>query len=600
MSETETLATAYRDAGCGEIDAGWANREVTVSGWVHRRRDLGGLFFVSLRDRTGLLQLSFSPEWSDAETLALVGDLNPEDVVQARGLVRRRPDDAVNRDMATGEVEIRVTRLTRLAESDPLPILVCQPPEEELPSEELRLQHRVLDLRRPEMQHNLRLRHAVTNAARASLTEQGFVEIETPLLTRQTPEGARDYVVPSRVHRGQFFALPQSPQLYKQLLMVAGFDRYFQIAKCLRDEDLRADRQPEFTQIDVEMAFVDEDDVFLVAERMFRRLWADGLGEELPTPFERLPHHEALERFGTDKPDLRIPWEIVDLTPVLSGIGFRIFDSVRSEGGRVRGFVAEGGAALSRSRIDHYNERAREAGAQGALWLKRTEQRWSGPPAKVVSDEVAVELAALTGIGAGDLLFIVAGQDHESGSALDVLRRETAVELDAVRRDRDRWLWITEFPLFERDPETGRPYPSQHPFTMPVNPDADQIRDDPFSIRARAYDIVFNGIEFASGSIRCHHPDVQRAILAAVGLSDAEIEARFGFLLEAFRYGVPPHGGFAVGLDRVVSVMVGTPSIRDVIAFPKTTAARGLLEGSPSSVDPADLAELGIRLDPEG
>jgi len=600
MGENEKLATAYRDAACGAVDASLADREVTVAGWVHRRRDLGGLFFVDLRDRTGLLQLSFGPDFSDEETLALVSDLNPEDVVQARGLVTRRPDEAVNRDMATGEVELRVTGLTRLAESDPLPILVYQPPEEELPSEELRLQHRVLDLRRPEMQHNLRLRHVVTNATRASMTEQGFVEVETPLLTRQTPEGARDYIVPSRVNPGRFFALPQSPQLYKQLLMVAGFDRYFQIARCLRDEDLRADRQPEFTQIDVEMAFVDQDDVFSVAERMFQRIWTDGLAEELETPFDRLRHLEALERFGTDKPDLRIAWEIVDLTPVLTGIGFGIFDGVRASGGRVRGFVAVGGAALSRSRIEHYNERAREAGAQGALWLKRTEERWSGPPAKVVTEEVAAGLEALTGIGPGDLLFLVAGSDRESSAALDVLRRETAAELDAVCRERHRWLWVTEFPLFEADLETGELHAAQHPFTMPLHPDADQIRDDPLSIRARAYDIVLDGMEFASGSIRCHHPDVQRAIFAAMGLTDEEIEARFGFLLEAFRYGVPPHGGFAVGLDRVVAVMADTPSIRDVIAFPKTAAARGLLEGSPSTVDPAELAELGIRIDHQG
>jgi len=450
------------------------------------------------------------------------------------------------------------------------------------------------------MQRNLRLRHVVTNATRASMTEQGFVEVETPLLTRQTPEGARDYIVPSRVHPGRFFALPQSPQLYKQLLMVAGFDRYFQIARCLRDEDLRADRQPEFTQIDVEMSFVEQDDVFAAAERMFRRIWSDGLGEDLEVPFERLPHREALERFGTDKPDLRIDWEIVDLTSVLTDIGFGIFDGARAAGGRVRGFVARGGAALSRSHIEYYNDRARDAGAAGALWLKRTEEGWAGPPAKVVGEEVAAELEGRTGIGAGDLLFIVAGPDTQSSAALDSLRREAAAELDAVDRARHRWVWVMEFPLFEPDPETGELSPAQHPFTMPVTPNADAIRDDPLSVRARAYDIVLDGMEFASGSIRCHLPDVQRAILGAMGLPDAQIEARFGFLLEAFRYGVPPHGGFAVGLDRVVAVMAGTSSIRDVIAFPKTAAARGLLEGSPSVVDPAELAELGISIDPQG
>ena len=591
------LATAYRDAGCGEIDASWAGREVSVAGWVHRRRDLGGLFFVDLRDRTGLLQLSFGPDRADAEALARVAELNPEDVVGVRGVVRRRPEEAVNPDMATGEVEVHVIRLERLAASDPLPILVYRPPEEELASEELRLQHRVLDLRRPEMQRNLRLRHRVTNAVRASLTEQGFTEVETPLLTRQTPEGARDYIVPSRVHRGQFYALPQSPQLYKQLLMVAGLDRYFQIAKCLRDEDLRADRQPEFTQIDVEMSFVEEEDVFRVAERMFERVWRDALGEELETPFPHLTHAEVLERFGTDKPDLRIPWEIRDVTPFVIGLGFGIFDRTAEAGGRVRGLVAKGGAELSRSRIEHYDARAREAGAKGALWLKRTGEGWSGPPARVIGADAGPVLETELGVEPGDLVLLVAGPDAESSPALDVLRREVAAELGAVRAEERHWLWVTEFPLFEADPETGLPVPAQHAFTMPVDPDPDRIREAPLSVQARAYDIVYNGIEFASGSLRCHLPDVQRAILAATGLEAAEIERRFGFLLEAFRYGVPPHGGFAVGLDRVVAVMVGTPSIRDVIAFPKTTAARGLLEQAPSIIDPAELADLGIRID---
>lgn len=594
-----TLKTRYRDAGCGEFDGTWAGREALVSGWVHRRRDLGGLFFVDMRDRTGLLQLSFG-DWSDDATLQLVTDLNPEDVVQARGVVGGRPVEAVNPDMSTGEIELRVTHLERISVSDPLPILVYQPPEEELPSEELRLQHRVLDLRRPEMQHNLRLRHAVTSATRAALTEQGFLEVETPLLTRQTPEGARDYIVPSRVHRGQFYALPQSPQLYKQLLVTGGCDRYFQIAKCLRDEDLRADRQPEFTQIDIEMAFVEQDDVFEMAERMFARIWSDAASEALETPFTRLPHAEAMERFGSDKPDLRIPWELVDLTPVLTGIGFGIFDGAASAGGRVRGFVAKGGATLSRSRVDHYNQRAQDAGAKGALWLKRTDEGWAGQPSKVVGEEVAAELESVTGVEPGDIIFMVAGRDHESSPALDLLRREVAAELGAVRTDGREWLWITEFPLFEMDHETGAVHPAQHAFTMPADPNVEQIRDDPMSVTARAYDVVYNGMEFGSGSIRCHYPDVQRAILAATGLTDEEIESRFGFLLEAFRYGVPPHGGVAFGLDRLVAVMVGSSSIRDVIAFPKTAAARGLAEGSPSTVAAGELADLGITIESQG
>ena len=592
--EPASLNTAWRDAGCGQIEASWVEREVRVIGWVHRRRDLGGLFFVDLRDRTGLLQISFGPGWTDAAALELVSALNPEDIVQATGVVAPRP--RANPDMLTGEIELRVTSLERVSVADPLPILVYQPPDEALPSEELRLRHRVLDLRRPEMQRNLRLRHVVTNAVRASLSEQGFVEIETPLLTRQTPEGARDYLVPSRVHQGRFFALPQSPQLYKQLLVCGGFDRYFQIAKCLRDEDLRADRQPEFTQIDIEMAFVEQDDVFRAAERMFQRVWRDGLEEDLPAPFPRLPHAEAMERFGTDKPDLRIPWEIRDFTDALTGIGFGIFDGAVRAGGRVRGLVLPGGAALSRSRIAHYDKLAREAGARGALWLKRSADGWSGLPAKVVGEEVAAALEARFGVGEGDLVFFVAGPDAESSTALDRLRRAAARELDVVDESRETWLWITEFPLYEEDAETGLPVPAQHAFTMPADPDIERLREDPLSVTARAYDLVYNGIEFGSGSIRCHLPEVQRVILEATGLTPEEVETRFGFLLEAFRFGVPPHGGVAVGMDRLVAEMVGCASIRDVIAFPKTAAARGLLERSPSTVTPAELEELGISV----
>ena len=595
--EAACLETAYRDAGCGQIGATWTEREVLVSGWVHRRRDLGSLFFVDLRDRTGLLQLSLGPGWTDAAGIALATELNPEDVVKATGIVARRPEP--NPEMPTGEIEIRVSSLERVTVADPLPILVYQPPDEELPSEELRLRHRVLDLRRPEMQRNLRLRHAVTNAVRMSLGEQGFVEVETPLLTRQTPEGARDYLVPSRIHRGSFYALPQSPQLYKQLLMCAGFDRYFQIAKCLRDEDLRADRQPEFTQIDVEMAFVDRDDVFRAAERMFERIWADAAGRSVGTPFKRMAHAEAMERFGTDKPDLRIPSEIRDFTAALTGIGFGIFDGAAKSGGRVRGLVVKGGAtSLSRSRIAHYDGLARGAGAKGALWLKRSRDGWSGPPAKVVGDEVSAALEAEFGIEEGDLLFLVAGLDAETSPALDQLRRGSATELGQLDENGEEWLWVTDFPLFHEDPETGLPAPSHHAFTMPSDLDTERMREDPLSVEAAAYDIVYNGIEFASGSIRCHLPDVQRVILEAMGLEPEEVEARFGFLLEAFRYGVPPHGGFAAGVDRVVAELTGASSIRDVIAFPKTATARGLMERSPSTVDPLELEAVGIAVRP--
>ena len=566
-----------------------------LAGWVHRRRDKGGVKFVLLRDRTGSVQLAFEPDTTPPEVLSAAGSLNPEDVLWIEGDVEARPPGAVNPEMDTGAVEIRVRGMNVLAESDPLPILVAVPPGEELPSEELRLRHRVLDLRRPEIQRNFVVRHLATNAARASLSQQGFLEVETPFLTRRTPEGARDYLVPSRIHHGEFYALPQSPQLYKQLLMVSGFDRYFQIARCLRDEDLRADRQPEFTQIDVEMAFVAEDDVFAACERMLADMFASALDRSIDVPFPRMTWAEAMESYGTDKPDLRIDWEILDFSGVLGGRGFGIIDGAIAAGGRVRGIVAPGGASLSRSRLDAINETARGAGARGALWLKCGEDSFSGPAARSVDQEAGQILRSDYGLEAGDLLVLVAGSDVESSPALDVLRRELAAELGALS-DRDEWLWVTDFPLFELDPETGAAAASHHPFTMPVDVTPEELSADPFSVLSRAYDLVLNGTELASGSIRCHEPSLQRAILEVLGMTPEQVDSRFGFLLEAFRYGVPPHGGFALGLDRLIALMVGVPSLRDVIAFPKTTTARGLMEGAPSRVDDDLLTDLGIRL----
>lgn len=594
----ERAATGLRDARCARLDAGWTGEEVTLAGWVHRRRDLGGVFFVDLRDRSGLIQLAFRPEAGGEALVETAGELSPEDVIRVRGEVADRPDEAVNPEMATGEVEVRVEAMERLSGADDLPILVAVPPEESLPSEELRLRHRYLDLRRPEMIRNLDVRHRATAAARAALDEEGFTEVETPLLTRRTPEGARDFLVPSRLHRGEFYALPQSPQLYKQLLMVSGLDRYYQVARCLRDEDLRADRQPEFTQVDVEMAFVEEADVRGVCERMLDRMWRAGAGEPLDTPFPRMTHAEAMERFGTDKPDLRIPWEIRDFSDALTGIGFNIFDGAVDAGGRVRGVVARGGGELSRSARDELDDLAREHGAKGALWLEAADAAddWSGPPARFVDEAAADRLRRDHGVEDGDLVLLVAGPDRETSSALDALRRDAARRLDAVDEGADRWLWVTDFPFFEEDPETGRPVPTHHPFTMPVADDPDRVREAPLEIRSRAYDVVYNGHELCSGSIRCHDAELQEAVFDAMGVDREEARSRFGFLLEAFRYGVPPHGGFALGLDRTVALMVGSGSIRDVIAFPKTTAARGLMEGSPSRVAPAELEELGLEL----
>lgn len=550
--------------------------------------------FIHLRDRTGLVQLSFGPEWTEPAAAELAASLSPEDVIQVTGRVVLRPESAVNPDMETGQLEVQVSGIKLLSSADPLPILVAVPPEEELPSEELRLLHRVLDLRRPAMLRNFELRHRVAQATRSALSDLGFLEVETPFLTRRTPEGARDYLVPSRRHHGEFYALPQSPQLYKQLLMTAGFDRYFQIVRCLRDEDLRSDRQPEFTQIDVEMAFVGEEDIYAVCENMLQRVYREALSEEIATPFFRMGWTEAMESYGTDKPDLRISWKLTDFTEMLTGIGFGIFDSAVDAGGRIRGFVVPGGASLSRARLDGFNELAQSAGARGVLWIKRTADGWSGPVAKVLNASAGETLVEQFGLVEGDLVLLVAGPDRETSTPLDALRRAAAGEMDAIDNS-SSWLWVTDFPLFEADLETGRPTPSHHPFTMPRDASPERIREEPLAIRSRAYDLVLNGAELASGSIRCHDSKMQRAILETLGMSPEEIESRFGFLLEAFRYGVPPHGGFALGLDRLVAMMVGAESIREVIAFPKTTAARGLMEGTPSAVDAAELAELGLK-----
>jgi aspartyl-tRNA synthetase len=595
IDTTNSRATEYRDIGCGDLRREHAGRTMRLAGWVHRRRDLGGVLFVHLRDRSGLAQLSFGPDWTGKEAAEIASHLSPEDVVQVTGEVVERPADAVNEDMETGAVEVLVTEIRVLSGSDSLPILVAVPPEEELPSEELRLKHRILDLRRPEMLGNFVVRHRATQAARKALSAQGFLEVETPFLTRRTPEGARDYLVPSRLHRGEFYALPQSPQLYKQLLMVAGFDRYFQVARCLRDEDLRADRQPEFTQIDAEMSFVGEEDVYGVCERMLAQIYREAIGQDLDVPFPRMTWAEAVETYGTDKPDLRIPWTLVDMTPELTGIGFGIFDGVANGGGRVRGMVVPGGAALSRKQLDALDRVARDAGAKGVLWIKRTDDGWSGPVAKVLDGEAGAAFAAAHDVTPGDLALVVAGPERETSHALDALRRAAAVELDAVESDTSRWLWVTDFPLFEEDPESGRPVPTHHAFTMPRDVTPEALKADPYRVGSRAYDLVLDGTELLSGSIRCHDVALQRAILSVMGMDDGEIEARFGFLLEAFRYGVPPHGGFALGLDRLVAMMVGASSIREVIAFPKTTAARGLMEGAPSAMDPELLSELGLR-----
>jgi aspartyl-tRNA synthetase len=630
---TDAFRTSYRSALAGSLRAANADSPVLLTGWVHRRRDLGGLVFLDLRDRAGILQVSFDPDSAPPEVIREARGLGPEDVVQIAGVVRRRPEGKVNRDLPTGEVEVRAETLTILQAAEPLPIPVYRSPDEELPMEDLRLRYRYLDLRRPEMQRNLLLRHRAARSARNYLDAQGFVEVETPMLTRRTPEGARDYLVPSRVHPGEFFALPQSPQLYKQLLMVSGFDRYYQIVRCLRDEDLRADRQPEFTQIDAEMSFVEEIDVFRVGEGMVAAIWRDLLQVELPVPFPRLTFADALARFGTDKPDLRYGLEIQDLTEILQPADFRIFEASRGTGQRIRGIRVPGGGRLSRRELDELQEVAKRGGALGALWVRAAEGGYSGSFSRALEGEIGERFTEATGMTDGDL-FVGAVGWFRTGEgrgevapplpkdsvtlepALDELRRHLAAKLDLVPADTHAWAWVTDFPMFEWDADAERVAAAHHPFTAPHHDDIETLREltadgaartpegawrlYSTALRSRAYDAVYNGNELASGSIRIHDQALQRLVFGALGLSDEEAQAKFGFLLEAFRFGAPPHAGFAFGFDRIAMLLSGSSSLRDVIAFPKTTAARALFEGAPSPVDDHELRELHVVTVKEG
>ncbi|MEX0892783.1 MAG: aspartate--tRNA ligase [Gemmatimonadota bacterium] len=621
---TENLPTAMRSHNAGVLRASHVGSRVRLAGWVHRRRDLGGLVFIDLRDRTGRVQLSFDPGVIGAAEVERAGRLGAESVLRVEGEVQPRPAGQANRDLPTGEVEVRVVAYHVLSMAETPPIPVARQGDDELPGEDLRLRWRFLDLRREELQRALMVRHRAAQLVRNQLSADGFLEIETPMLTRRTPEGARDFLVPSREHPGECYALPQSPQLYKQLLMVSGYDRYFQIARCLRDEDLRADRQLEFTQIDAEMSFVDEEDVFLVAERMLAALWEGILGVTLETPFPRLTWGDALRRYGADKPDLRNPLEVTDHTELLRQADFRIFQATMGTAQRIRGILAPGGAGLSRRELDALTGIAQDAGAAGALYVRRGPDGFSGPFAKALAGEMEGGFLEATGMAEGDLFVAVVGPtldpevtEGEAPApgtatiepALDALRRHLGERLELVEEDAHRWLWVVDFPMFEWDDATGRPVAAHHPFTAPHGADVERLlaatADGPpddaglralyqAGLRSRSYDAVYNGHELASGSIRIHEPELQRSVFRALGIGAEEAEAKFGFLLEAFRYGAPPHGGFAFGFDRLVMLLVGAASLRDVIAYPKTTAARALFEGAPSPVSPAELADLHL------
>ncbi len=565
-------------------------QRVRLGGWVHRRRDLGGILFIDLRDRAGLVQVAVGPGAPD-DVRRVAAGLASETVIEVEGDVTARPANMQNPELATGEVEVQAARLAVLGAAVTPPIPVARGKGEELPAEELRLKYRHLDLRRPEMQGTLMLRHRLLQRARRTLAELEFLEIETPILTKPTPEGARDYLVPSRVHPGEFYALPQSPQIYKQLLMVAGFDRYFQIARCFRDEDLRNDRQPEFTQIDLEASFVGVDDVIGYVEQVLVALWTEA-GQAVARPFPRLTWRDAMERYGTDKPDLRFGFSIADWTAQLKPLGVPFFQPARDDGARIRGLAVKGGGALSRKDVDQLADAAKQLGGAGLAWVKRQGEQITGSVGKHFTPAVLGTL----GVGDGDAALMTVGPDRVTSPVLDRVRQEVIRRLAPAPQAAHAFCWVVDFPLFEPDPETGKPVFAHHPFTAPHPDDVARLDTDPLACRALHYDAVYNGNELGSGSIRITDAAVQRRVFAHLGMAPAEAEARFGFLLNGLQAGAPPHGGFAIGFDRVVMALAGAESMRDVIAFPKTTAARALFEGAPAPANPADLAALHIEV----
>ena len=575
-----------RTSMCGELRAADVGQTVVLSGWVATTRDQGGVVFVDLRDRDGVVQVVAHREDSP-EAQAEASRLRSEWVVRVTGEVRNRPPGTTNDALATGEIEVVATDVEVLSESDTPPF----PIEDGVQVDEaLRLRYRYLDLRRPGMTRSLRTRHRAFTSIREYFDARGFVDVETPILTKSTPEGARDFLVPSRLQRGKVYALPQSPQQFKQLLMVAGIDRYYQIARCFRDEDLRADRHWEFTQLDAEMSFATEEDVFEVFEGMFAKLWRDVLDVDIATPFPRLSFDESMRRYGSDKPDTRYGMELADLTDAFRGSGFQAFARAIESGGIVKGLAAPGAADWSRKQLDELVQETKSRGAAGLVWIAVREDGLQSPVAKFLSESETAAITERTGAGVGDLVLLVADGEKRTNVALDGLRRHMADRLGLVPPDRWNFLWITEFPIFEWNEEEGKWDAQHHPFTAPVSADL-----DPATARARAYDAVLNGLELGSGSIRIHDPELQRKVFDTLGISAVDAEEKFGHMLEAFRLGVPPHGGFALGLDRIVMLLTGHDNIRDVIAFPKTSSGQELLTGAPSAPSDEQLRLLGMR-----
>ncbi len=580
-----------RTHNCGELTEKNVKENVVLNGWVDRRRDLGNLIFIWLRDRYGITQVVFEPVNKDAYELAK--KLRNEFVISIEGKVRIRPKDAINKELKTGEVDVLVDRLLILNEAETPPFLIKDDTDA---FEDLRLKYRYLDLRRPALQKILLLRHRMYQITRKYFDENNFVEIETPVLMKSTPEGARDYLVPSRIHKGKFYALPQSPQQYKQLLMVSGFDRYFQIVKCFRDEDLRADRQPEFTQIDVELSFTNQEQVFMTVEGLMKKLFGEIWSIDLSLPIPRLTYEEALMKYGSDKPDLRFDLQLQNLNDVFGNTEFKVFGETIKSNGLISGLVAPGCASFSRSQIDGLTNFVKEQGAKGLVWFKVGEGRVDSPTAKFLNENEINELLKILNAKKEDLILIIAGDKTSTLNQMGVLRLEIAERLDLIKPETPPSLiWITDFPLFEWDEETKRFYAMHHPFTSPRTEDINLLNKEPGKVKAQAYDLVLNGNEIAGGSIRIHNADLQARMFKALGISDEEAQHKFGFLMNAFKYGAPPHGGIAFGFDRMVMVFAGVDSIRDTIAFPKTASALSLMDDSPSTVSEEQLNELHIK-----
>jgi aspartyl-tRNA synthetase len=581
---------------CGEVTEQAIGEKVTLKGWVQKRRDLGGLIFIDLRDRSGIVQVVFNPDASK-EALETAEKIRTEYVLDITGTVLARSESNINSNIATGKIEVSADSVSIINEAKTPPFTIGDKTEV---SEDLRLKYRYLDLRRPAMFETLKMRHQTTKAVRDYLDSEGFLDIETPILTKSTPEGARDYLVPSRVHEGEFYALPQSPQLFKQMLMVAGVERYYQIARCFRDEDLRADRQPEFTQIDIETSFLSQEDIIKMTENMMAKVMTEVKGLDVTLPFPRMTYDEAMSRYGSDKPDTRFAMELIELSELVKDSGFKVFSGAVANGGQVKAInVKGGGSAYSRKDIDALGEFAAVYGAKGLAWLKAEEGAVKGPIAKFFDEEAQKALLASTEAEDGDLLLFVADKKSIVADALGALRIKIGKERGLIDSSLFNFLWVTDWPLLEYDDEMGRYFAAHHPFTMPFREDLDKLESDPASVRAQAYDLVLNGYELGGGSLRIFERGIQEKMFEVLGFSAEEANEQFGFLMEAFEYGTPPHGGIALGLDRLVMLLAGRSNLRDTIAFPKTASASDLLTAAPSSVSDSQLKELSLSIAPK-